>query len=73
MLRIAGYFVLYIILVWHFGFFLDVVRNAANKFAVAVGGDAAQVDDGIEYFDLDTAGDVVADVDPEVVRELAAR
>ncbi|TMK54643.1 MAG: carboxymuconolactone decarboxylase family protein [Actinobacteria bacterium] len=52
---------------------LDVVRNAANKFAVAVGGDAAQVDDGIEYFDLDTAGDVVADVDPEVVRELAAR
>ena len=49
------------------------MRNAANKFAVAVGGDAAQVDDGIEYFDLDTAGDVVADVDPEVVRELAAR
>jgi len=52
---------------------LDMVRNAANKFAVAVGGDAAQVDEGIEYFDVDTTGDVVADVNPEIVRELAAR
>jgi alkylhydroperoxidase family enzyme len=52
---------------------LDMVRNAANKFAVAAAGDAAEVDEGIEYFDVDTAGEVVADVDPDVVRELAAR
>jgi alkylhydroperoxidase family enzyme len=51
---------------------LDVVRNAANKFAVAVGGDAAQVDGGIEYFDIDASGDVVADIDPEVVRAAAS-
>ena len=48
----------------------DVVRNSANKFAVAVGGDAAVVDAGIEYYDLDADGDVVADVDPDVVRSL---
>jgi hypothetical protein len=48
----------------------DVVRNSANKFAVAVGGDAAVVEQGIEYYDLDAAGDVVADVDPDVVRSL---
>jgi hypothetical protein len=48
----------------------DVVRNSANKFAVAVGGDAAVVDEGIEYYDLDASGDVVADVDPDVVRSL---
>jgi hypothetical protein len=29
MLRIGGYFLLYILLVWHFGFFLDVMRGAA--------------------------------------------
>ena len=52
---------------------LDMIRNAANKFAVAVGGDAAQVDEGIEYFDIDAGGDVVADTDPDVVRALAAR
>ena len=48
----------------------DVVRNSANKFAVAVGGDAAVVDAGIEYYDLDADGDVVADVDPDIVRSL---
>ena len=48
----------------------DVVRNSSNKFAVAVGGDAAVVDAGIEYYDLDAQGDVVADVDPDVVRSL---
>ena len=48
----------------------DVVRNSANKFAVAVGGDAAVVDEGFEYYDIDAAGDVVADVDREVVRAL---
>jgi hypothetical protein len=48
----------------------DVVRNSANKFAVAVGGDAAVVDEGFEYYDIDAEGDVVADVDREVVRAL---
>jgi alkylhydroperoxidase family enzyme len=47
---------------------LDVVRNAANKIAVALGGDAPVVSEGIEYYDLDSTGDVVADVDREVVR-----
>jgi alkylhydroperoxidase family enzyme len=46
----------------------DVVRNSCNKFAVAVGGDAAIVTEGVEYYDIDAEGDVVADVDPEVVR-----
>ncbi|HUP73562.1 MAG TPA: hypothetical protein VM282_11035 [Acidimicrobiales bacterium] len=50
----------------------DVVRNSANKFAVAVGGDAAVVDEGFEYYDIDAAGDVVADVDREVVRALTS-
>ena len=47
---------------------LDVARNAANKIAVALGADAAVVTDGVEYYDLDAAGEVVADVDIEVVR-----
>lgn len=47
---------------------LDVVRNAANKIAVAFAADAPQVADGIEFFDLDANGDVVASVEAEVVR-----
>ena len=47
---------------------LDVVRNAANKIAVALGGDAPVVSEGFEYYDVDATGDVVADVDREVVR-----
>ncbi len=47
---------------------LDVVRNAANKIAVALGGDAPVVSEGIEYYDVDATGDVVADVDRDVVR-----
>ncbi len=47
---------------------LDVVRNAANKISVALGADAANVTGGTEYFDLDGAGAVVADVDASVVR-----
>jgi hypothetical protein len=47
---------------------LDVVRNAANKIAVALGADAPQVTDGIEFFDVDANGDVVASVEAEVVR-----
>ena len=46
----------------------DVVRNSTNKFAVAVGGDEAVVSEGIEYYDLDATGDVIADVDADVVR-----
>jgi hypothetical protein len=45
-----------------------VVRNAANKIAVALDGDAPVVSEGFEYYDVDATGDVVADVDREVVR-----
>jgi alkylhydroperoxidase family enzyme len=48
----------------------DTIRNSSNKFAVSIGGDAAVVEDGIEYYDLDADGEVVADVDPSVVRKL---
>ena len=47
---------------------LDVARNAANKIAVALGADAPVVADGIELYDLDATGTVVADVDAAVVR-----
>jgi alkylhydroperoxidase family enzyme len=47
---------------------LDLVRNAANKIAVALGGDEAVVTEGVEYYDVDARGDVFADVDPETVR-----
>jgi hypothetical protein len=41
---------------------LDVTRNAMNKVAVALGADAPTVADGIELFDLDATGNVVAGV-----------
>ncbi len=47
---------------------LDLVRNAANKIAVSLGGDEAVVTDGVEFYDVDATGDVVADVDRETVR-----
>ncbi len=47
---------------------LDLVRNAANKIAVSLGGDEAVVTDGIEYYDVDGTGDVFADIDRDVVR-----
>jgi alkylhydroperoxidase family enzyme len=47
---------------------LDLVRNAANKIAVSLGGDAAVVTDGVEYYDVDATGDVFADVDRDTVR-----
>ena len=47
---------------------LDVVRNAANKIAVAFAADTPQVADGIEFFDLDANGEVVASVEAAVVR-----
>jgi hypothetical protein len=34
---------------------LDIVRNAANKIAVAFGADAPQVETGVEYYDIDVA------------------
>ena len=47
---------------------LDLVRNAANKIAVSLGGDEAVVTDGVEFYDVDASGDVFADVDRETVR-----
>jgi alkylhydroperoxidase family enzyme len=47
---------------------LDLVRNAANKIAVSLGGDEAVVTDGVEYYDVDGTGDVFAHVDREAVR-----
>lgn len=38
---------------------LDVVRNAANKIAVALGADAATVTEGVELFTTDSDGNVV--------------
>lgn len=52
---------------------LDVTRNAANKIAVALGGDAPVVEDGVEWFDLDATGEVVADVEIDVVRRATTR
>ncbi len=51
---------------------LDLVRNAANKIAVSLGGDEAVVTDGVEYYDVDAGGDVFADVDREAVRAATA-
>lgn len=51
---------------------LDVVRNAANKIAVAFGGDAPVVNEGVEFYDIDAGGDVIADVDIDVVRVATA-
>ena len=47
---------------------LDLVRNAANKIAVSLGGDEAVVADGVEFYDVDASGEVFADVDREAVR-----
>ena len=37
----------------------DVMRNASNKIAVALGADAAQVEDGTERYLLDADGQTV--------------
>lgn len=47
---------------------LDLVRNAANKIAVSLGGDEAVVTDGVEFYDVDATGEVFAHVDREAVR-----
>jgi alkylhydroperoxidase family enzyme len=51
---------------------LDLVRNAANKIAVSLGGDQAVVTDGVEFYDVDASGEVFADVDRETVRAATA-
>jgi hypothetical protein len=51
---------------------LDLVRNAANKIAVSLGGDEAVVTDGVEFYDVDVTGEVFADVDRETVRAATA-
>jgi alkylhydroperoxidase family enzyme len=38
---------------------LDVMRNAANKIAVALGADAATITDGVELFRTDADGELV--------------
>jgi len=38
---------------------LDVVRNAANKIAVAFGADDPHVTDGLEYYATDEDGELV--------------
>ena len=38
---------------------LDVTRNALNKIAVALGADAAHVDEGIEIYDITADGGLV--------------
>jgi hypothetical protein len=44
---------------------LDIVRNAANKIAVAFGADAAHVESGVEYYDIDVStGSLHYDVSP---------
>ena len=47
---------------------LDVVRNAANKIAVAFGADAPVVTEGVEYFDIGADGEMVVDTDQQRVR-----
>jgi alkylhydroperoxidase family enzyme len=42
----------------------DVARNAANKVAVAFGADDPHVTDGLEFYDVDAAGDLVYGLAP---------
>lgn len=42
---------------------LDVVRNAANKIAVALDADEANVTDGVEYFSMDETGALTYGID----------
>jgi hypothetical protein len=44
---------------------LDIVRNAANKIAVAFGADEPKVESGVEYYDIDVStGELRYDVSP---------
>ena len=42
----------------------DIVRNAANKIAVLFSADAPHVTEGVEFYDIDAAGDLVYGVTP---------
>jgi alkylhydroperoxidase family enzyme len=42
----------------------DIVRNAANKIAVLFRADAPHVTEGVEFYDIDAAGDLVYGVTP---------
>ena len=44
---------------------LDVTRNALNKIAVALGADAAHVDEGIEIYDVAPDGSLLYGLDPD--------
>jgi alkylhydroperoxidase family enzyme len=47
---------------------LDVIRNAANKIAVAFGVDAPQVETGVEFYDIDpSTGELRYDVRPVTI------
>jgi alkylhydroperoxidase family enzyme len=49
---------------------LDVVRNAANKIAVAFDADEPQVETGVEYYDIDVAtGELRYNVSPVTSRD----
>jgi len=43
---------------------LDVARNAANKIAVAFRADDPHVSEGVEFYDVDAAGDLVYGLTP---------
>ena len=43
---------------------LDVMRNAANKIAVALRADEAHVSEGVEYYDVDDDGQLVYGLTP---------
>jgi alkylhydroperoxidase family enzyme len=48
---------------------LDMVRNAANKIAVAFNADDPQVETGVEYYDIDVStGELRYDVSPVTPR-----
>jgi hypothetical protein len=48
---------------------LDIVRNAANKIAVAFDADEPLVESGVEYYDIDVStGDLRYDVSPAIPR-----
>jgi hypothetical protein len=48
---------------------LDLVRNAANKIAVAFEADDPQVETGVEYYDIDAStGELRYDVSPVTPR-----
>jgi hypothetical protein len=44
---------------------LDVTRNALNKVAVALGADAAHVEEGIEIYDVEPDGSLVYGLSPD--------